>query len=103
MIGCLRTHVRKQPINELYFESELVLKFYNLEAWLFFRCSPVLVAKQRKLKFCCLVYHLVNGVSSLCLSVFVTSDQRMLWFTYTFVLFACVDDLRPNRQLVILG
>ena len=33
MIGCLRTRVRKQPIIALYFESELVLKFYNLEAW----------------------------------------------------------------------
>ena len=33
MIGCLRTLVRKQPIIALYFESELVLKFYNLEAW----------------------------------------------------------------------
>ena len=33
MIGCLRTRVRKQPIIELYFESETVLKFYNLEAW----------------------------------------------------------------------
>ena len=31
MIGCLRTRVRKQPIMALYFESELVLKFYNLE------------------------------------------------------------------------
>ena len=32
MIGCLRTRVRMQPIVALYFESELVLKFYNLEA-----------------------------------------------------------------------
>ena len=32
MIGCLRTRVRKQPIIALYFESEPVLKFYNLEA-----------------------------------------------------------------------
>ena len=32
MIGCLRTHVRKQPIIALYFESENELKFYNLEA-----------------------------------------------------------------------
>ena len=32
MIGCLRTRVRKQPIIALYFDSELVLKFYNLEA-----------------------------------------------------------------------
>ena len=30
MIGCLRTCVRKQPITALYFESETVLKFYNL-------------------------------------------------------------------------
>ena len=32
MIGCLWTRVRKQPIIELYFESENELKFYNLEA-----------------------------------------------------------------------
>ena len=32
MIGCLRTRVRKQPIIELYFESENELKFCNLEA-----------------------------------------------------------------------
>ena len=31
MIGCLRTHVRNQPIIALYFESENELKFYNLE------------------------------------------------------------------------
>ena len=34
MIGCLRTCVHKQPIIALYVESELVLKFYNLEACL---------------------------------------------------------------------
>ena len=32
MIGCLRAHVRKQPIIALYFESENELKFYNLKA-----------------------------------------------------------------------
>ena len=32
MIGFLRTRVRKQPIIVLYFESETVLKYYNLEA-----------------------------------------------------------------------
>ena len=32
MISCLRTRVRKQPIIALYFESETVLKFYNIEA-----------------------------------------------------------------------
>ena len=32
MIGCLRTHVRKQPIIALYFESENELQLYNLEA-----------------------------------------------------------------------
>ena len=31
MIGCLRTRIRKQPIIALYFESETVLKFNNLE------------------------------------------------------------------------
>ena len=37
MIGCLWTCVRKQPIIALYFESETVLKFYNLEARFFKR------------------------------------------------------------------
>ena len=32
MIGCLRTRVHNQPIIALYFESENVLKLYNLEA-----------------------------------------------------------------------
>ena len=32
MIGCMRTSVRKQPINALYFKFESELKFYNLEA-----------------------------------------------------------------------
>ena len=32
MIGCLWTRVRKQPIIVVYFESETVLKFDNLEA-----------------------------------------------------------------------
>ena len=32
MIGCLWTHVHKQPIITLYFESENILKLYNLEA-----------------------------------------------------------------------
>ena len=34
MIGCLRTHVRKQPIIVFYFEFETVLTFYNLGTWL---------------------------------------------------------------------
>ena len=32
MSGYLRTRVHKQPLIALYFESETVLKFYNLEA-----------------------------------------------------------------------
>ena len=36
MIDCLRTCVRKQPINALYFVFETVLKIYNLNA----RCTP---------------------------------------------------------------
>ena len=35
MIGCLQTRVGRQPIIRLYFEFEIVLKFYNLEAWSF--------------------------------------------------------------------
>ena len=30
--GCLRTHLRKQPIIVLYFEFENEIMFYNLEA-----------------------------------------------------------------------
>ena len=42
MIGYLRTRVRKQPIIALYFESETVLQFYNLEAWSpRYRCSRI--------------------------------------------------------------
>ena len=43
MIGCLRTRVRKQPIVALYFESETVLKFYNLEARLLYFNVALLV------------------------------------------------------------
>ena len=32
MFGCLGSHVCKQPIIALYFELEIVLKFYNLKA-----------------------------------------------------------------------
>ena len=32
MTGCLRTRVRKQPINALCFEFETVVIFYKLEA-----------------------------------------------------------------------
>ena len=49
------------------------------------------VAKQRKLSYCCPDCRLMSVVSSLCLSVFMTLQ--------TCVLFACVDDLRPNQQL----
>ena len=38
MIGCLRTRVRKQPSIALYFESETVLKVYNLEALVVLLC-----------------------------------------------------------------
>ena len=31
MIGCLRTHVRKQPIIAIYLELENELKIYNLD------------------------------------------------------------------------
>ena len=32
IIGCLWTHVHKQPIIALYFDSKNELKFYNLKA-----------------------------------------------------------------------
>ena len=32
MIGCLRAHVRMQPIVTLYLEFETVFKVYNIEA-----------------------------------------------------------------------
>ena len=47
-----------------------------------------LVAKQRKSRLCCPDYHLMSEVSGLRLSVFVTSDQRMFWFT--FICFVCL-------------
>ena len=40
MLGCLRTRVCKQPIIALYFESETVLKFYNLKAHVFSEHFP---------------------------------------------------------------
>ena len=46
MIGCLQTRVRKQPIIALYFESETVLKFYNLEARLFVQVQCMLFLKK---------------------------------------------------------
>ena len=36
MIGCLRTHIHKQPIIALCFGFENELKFYNLQA----SCDP---------------------------------------------------------------
>ena len=47
-----------------------------------------LVAKQRKSSLCCPDYHLASEVFVLCVSVFVTSDQQMLWFT--FICFVCL-------------
>ena len=44
MNGCLQTQVRKQPIIALYFESETVLKFYNLEARLYLNVEVVIVS-----------------------------------------------------------
>ena len=48
--------------------------------------NDVVLDKQEKLSFCCPDYHLVSEFAGLCLSVFVTSDQRMLWFTSFFCL-----------------
>ena len=45
MIGCLRTRVRNQPIIALYFESETVPKYYNLEA-----CIPIIFWNKENLK-----------------------------------------------------
>ena len=45
MIGCLWTRVRKQPIIELYFESEIVLRFYNLGASRHIIYAPVLCVR----------------------------------------------------------
>ena len=39
------------------------------------------VVKQGNLSFCCLVCRIVSEISSVCLSVFVTVDLRMLLFT----------------------
>ena len=66
MIGCLRTRVRKQPIIALYFESELVLKFYNLEA----RLVAVYVNLPVKLLAC--VFCQATRVSSECWVIHVS-------------------------------
>ena len=47
MIGCLRTRVRNQPIIALYFESENVLKLYNLEAWCLVMVEPLFLGVPR--------------------------------------------------------
>ena len=52
MIGCLRARVRKQPIIALYFESETVLKFYNLKASSV-NSHPAEYMSQH-VRFCCL-------------------------------------------------
>ena len=46
-------------------------------------------SQTKKIKFFCPDYRLVSEISGLCLSVFVTSDQRMLWFT-SRVSFVCL-------------
>ena len=48
----------------------------------------IIVTKPGKLTFCCLDYGCVSEVSGLCLSVFVTVGQRMLWFTHNH--FVCL-------------
>ena len=50
----------------------------------------VLVAEQRKVSFCCLVYHLVSEVSRLCQSVFVTSDPGQHMRCFTCICFLCL-------------
>ena len=59
------------------------------------------VVKQRKLSFCCVVYGIVSENASICLSVFVMADQRMLWLT-SFVLFVVLM-LSQSTILVMLG
>ena len=71
MIGCLRTHVRKQPIIVLYFESELVLKLYNLEARLLnFKC--ILVIMHMAL-FVCVSMWLAHSVTNWSVSMAFSS------------------------------
>ena len=71
MIGCLRTRVRKQPIIALYFESELVLKFYNLEA-----CLPgQLVAVQFLVCVLLAPIHVLSGHTRVRVVVFVEQLQ----------------------------
>ena len=68
MIGCLRTRICKQPIIALYFESENVLKLYNLEArlirvYLSWLRTEKKLAKSR-LKFTTHVPHFQSSVEA---------------------------------------
>ena len=62
MIGCLRTHVRNQPIIALYFEFENELKFVNLEA-----CTLEIDRKKQHMRRYLSLYQAVNATTSLCI------------------------------------
>ena len=78
MIGW--TRVRKQPIIALYFELEIVLKFYNLEA-----CSSEVVANSAWYD-----KHVLNEL--------VSSDNLEQHFIYYFQLKLCLRDPILNQR-----
>ena len=76
MIGCLWTCVHKQPIVALYFESEIVLKFYNLDAlcdcFLMFQTAFFAVRSMPILELSDILFHVwTMEVDTLCFAFFV--------------------------------
>ena len=76
--------------NPVFYKSKSYLIFLY-KYWRLQKPSPCSMARYslavgtsstyRWVSFCSIDYRLVSEVSGLCLSVFVTSDRRMLWFT----------------------
>ena len=62
MIGCLRTRVHKQPIIALYFDSENELKFYNLEALLFYDIVLLNLNTDKNLPLVYIEFHMFPSV-----------------------------------------
>ena len=109
MIGCLWTHVHKQPIIALYLQFETLLKFYNLEAWfcnvIMCICSSLsivslgkrgLVLVLLRLCLCMFVCSLVSAIVSLSLGTMdwsVVPECDISW-SYSLVCFNNTDTLQ---------
>ena len=65
MIGCLRTHVRKQPIIAIYLELENELKIYNLEG-----SSATVTCREIEI-----VHEILREVLSFFRDIYTGSDQ----------------------------